>query len=92
MDTPTADPDIVLEEQRSGYWRYRHLVTGERWEMFGYCDMRGDCLIGMTWNGVTIRDHEHLREVAGGKRWMSNLDVPVRPEFHGCCPITGRYL
>ena len=45
MVIPTADPGIVIEEQREGYVRYRR-DDGYRWEVHGICDQRGDCLIG----------------------------------------------
>lgn len=88
----TADPNILIEEQRSGYVRYRHTLTGRRWEVHGECDRRGDCLIGAVIETpagpVQIEDHAHLEQLAaelGRERIDSELDVPVAPEFRGCC-------
>jgi hypothetical protein len=42
---------------------------------------------------VQIRDHAHLAELRarlGRERIDSELDVPVTPEFRGCCPF--RYV
>lgn len=94
MLKPTADPTVFIEEQRDGYVRYR-ATDGRRWEITGHCDRRGDCLIGAVIEGVQIRDHEHLEQYAkelGRHRIDSELDVPVTPEFEGCCPLKGRYL
>lgn len=87
----TSDPNVVIEAQYPGYTRYRNLLSGRRWEVRGFCDRRGDCLIGSTIEGEFIRDHEHLRELClrlGKNRIDSNLDVPITPEFKGCCPFT----
>jgi hypothetical protein len=84
---PTADPTVFIEEQREGYVRYRN-TDGRRWEVHGTCDRRGDCLIGAVIDGVEIRDHAHLKEIADKKspaRIDSELDVPVTPEFNTCC-------
>jgi hypothetical protein len=85
---PTADPTILIEEHRLGYVRYRN-TEGRRWEVHGLCDQRGNCLIGAVIDGVIVRDHAHLTEIAARKsgRVDSELDVPVTPEFHGCCPF-----
>lgn len=88
----TADPFIVIEEQRKGYVRYRH-ADGRRWEIWGECDKRGDCAIGSvvdTPDGpVEIRDHQHLRELSAklgrGTRIQTQLDVPIGPDATGCC-------
>jgi hypothetical protein len=95
MDTPTADPYVVIEEQSPGYIRYRNTLTNERWEMYGTCDRRGDCLIGSIIDGETVRDHDHLAEmvrVRGKERIDSELDVPITPGFKDCCPFVGRWL
>lgn len=74
---PTADPDVLIEEERVGYIRYR-AADGRRWEIEGICDYRGACLVGAV---------DPLLGLRG-----SRLDVPVTPEFTGCCPLRGRYL
>jgi len=90
---PTADPDVWIEECRDGHVRYRRR-DGRRWEVWGKCDRRGDCLIGaviQTPDGpVIVRDHAHIEELKillGRGRIDSELDVPVTPEFDGCCPF-----
>lgn len=94
----TADPFIFMEEVRDGYTRYRMVdgtgVAIRRWEVFGKCDKRGNCLIGSIIDGEQVRDHEHLAEIQASKpgRVDSELDVPVTPEFKGCCPFTYREL
>lgn len=93
---PTADPDILIEEQRVGYVRYRR-SDGARWEVFGVCDYRGDCAIGAvidTPDGpVEIRDHAHLRQLAKhlnrGRHIQSELDVPIGPNPVNCCDVPG---
>lgn len=90
---PTADPDVLLEERRDGYWRYRRISNGERWEVRGVCDRRGHCLVGATLHGEFIRDLEHLSNLCarlGVLRPDSDLDVPVTTSFKGCCPF--RYV
>jgi hypothetical protein len=88
---PTSDPTVFIEEQRPGYVRYRR-TDGRRWVVRGFCDRRGDCLIGavveIDGKPVMIEDHEHLaklREQAGKERIDSEIDVPVTPEFDTCC-------
>ena len=84
---PTADPTVFIEEQRSGYVRYRQ-ADGRRWVVRGTCDRRGDCLLGAVIEGEVVEDHEHLaelRERLGRDRIDSELDVPVTPEFKTCC-------
>lgn len=68
----TTDPSVVIEEQRAGYVRYRN-TDGRRWEVFGVCDMRGHCLVGA------------VNPPLGPPG--TRLDVPVTPEFEGCCPF-----
>jgi hypothetical protein len=95
MTIPTSDPGVVIEEQRPGYVRYRRLADGRRWEIEGACDRRGWCLVGAVIDGMQIRDLDHLAQMVAEKgvdRIDSELDVPVTPEFTGCCPLTGRWL
>lgn len=75
--TPTADPYVFIEAEREGYVRYQAL-DGRRWEIEGVCDYRGDCLVGAV-------------DPLLGRR-ETRLDVPVTPEFKGCCPLVGRWL
>ena len=72
--TPTIDNDVFIEEQSRGYIRYQS-IEGRRWEVYGTCDYRGDCMVGAIepWP-------PKLRE--------NRLDIPVTPEFIGCCPFT----
>lgn len=75
--TPTVDPSVVIEEEHPGYVRYRR-DDGVRWEVRGVCDYRGDCLVGSVDPLLGPREQR--------------LDVPVTPEFNGCCPLEGCYL
>jgi len=76
----TADPTVWAEELRPGYARYRN-KDGRRWEVHGICDRRGDCMIGAVLpDGTVIESVDQILE--------SVLDVPVTPEFAGCCPFT----
>lgn len=82
--SPTCDPGVWIEEQRTGYVRYQNAV-GRRWEVHGVCDRRATCMIGAVIDGVEITTAEHAAEVAAG---YAGLDCPVTPEFTGCCPFT----
>lgn len=96
IGTPTSDPTVWIEEQRDGYVRYRN-ADGRRWEVHGVCDRRGDCLIGaviehprLKGGQVVVEDHAHLGRLCrylGRDRIDSEMDVPVTPEFQGCCPF-----
>jgi hypothetical protein len=93
-DAPTADPDVVIEAKRSGYVRYRNTRTGRRWEVSGTCDRRGDCLIGAVIPGfgqiTSYGDIEAAKQQLGVKRLVSEMDVPVTPEFvDTCCAAAG---
>lgn len=86
-ETATADPAVVIEEQRDGYVRYRN-IEGRRWEVHGTCDRRGDCLIGTWVEGELVEDHAHLERIkrrVGKDRLVSEMDTPVTPEFDTCC-------
>lgn len=93
----THDPDVVVEHREPpdghghhGMVRYRRLSDGRRWEVHGHCDYRGNCLIGADIDGEIVRDHAHLEEIRRRKdvdRLISEMDVPVTPEFGGCCPF-----
>lgn len=92
--TPTATWDTFIEEQREGYCRYWNL-DGRRWEVHGFCDRRGDCLIGVVVEGFEGKgrggwinsktDLKRARRELGRERVDSELDVPVTPEFDTCC-------
>lgn len=70
----TADPSVVIEEQRPAYVRYRRPVDGARWEVWGVCDLRGDCLVGS------------VNPLLGPP--SERLDVPIGPNYDGsCCPL-----
>lgn len=88
--TPTYDPNIVIEEQQPGRVVYRRLSDGRRWVVNGFCDRRGDCLIGLVEpvTGEQIRDHAHIEDLKrrlGAERLVSLMDTPVTPEFDMCC-------
>lgn len=81
----TSDKDIVIEEQRDGYWRYQQMPTGRRWEVYGVCDKRGNCLVGAVIDGVEVTSLDHAHTLATE---YTGLDSPVMPEFSGCCDFT----
>ena len=87
---PTADPDCEIEAQSPGVVRYVQR-DGRRWEVHGICDRRGDCLIGAYIEGFgVIATHADIPRACaqlGLDRPDSLLDVPVTPEFSGCCPF-----
>lgn len=90
---PTSDTHIMIEERSSGYVRYR-ADDGRRWEVRGECIKLGYCLIGaliQTPDGlveIESLDHlEQLKQELGRERIDSELDVPVGPDFEGCCPL-----
>jgi hypothetical protein len=86
---PTVDPYVVIEEQYDGYVRYRRITDGRRWEVFGTCDHRGDCMVGAVVDGIQIQSVQHLNQlIADGTISMTEMDTPVTPEFRGCCPFT----
>jgi hypothetical protein len=87
---PTTDPFVVIEEQGDDWVRYHNTVNGRRWEVHGVCDRRGDCLIGAVIHNEVVRDKAHLEELTAryGERPDSYMDVPVTPEFSGCCPFS----
>jgi hypothetical protein len=84
----TADPTVVIEDERPGYVRYRR-DDGRRWEVRGACDRRGDCLVGAVIDGVFVPTRERAHELALA---YQGLDSPVLPGFSGCCPLKGTWL
>lgn len=77
----TCDPDILIEEQRLAYIRYRH-ADGRRWAVHGVCDHRRVCVVGAVVDGVLIETVEQARSLP-----TPELDCPVGPGFKGCCPL-----
>ena len=86
--TPTIDPHVFIEAQRPGYVRYR-ADDGRRWKVEGVCDHRGDCLVGAVIDGTTVETIEQARALAEA---YFGTDVPVTPDFSGCCDLRGRWL
>lgn len=91
---PTSDRTVWIEEKRPGYTRYIN-QDGRRWEVHGECIRLGYCLIGArieTPQGPEeVRSLGHLKELQrrlGKYRIDSEMDVPVTPEFTGCCEFT----
>ena len=80
----TADLDVVLEERREGYWRYRRISDGLRWEVRGHCDKRGDCLVGAWIDGEYVGTIERAYELAMA---YDGPDSPITAGFEGCCPL-----
>lgn len=78
----TAVGNVWLEaSSNSNYWRYVN-HRGERWEVHGTCDKRGNCLIGAVLDGEEIKTIERARELALA---YEGLDWPVYYDFSGCC-------
>ena len=85
----TADPEVVIESRKGDEIVYRR-SDGLRWKVKGVCDRRGDCMIGaVVLDGVVIKDKKHLAQLVKkhGTRIDSLMDVPVGPNFSGCCPF-----
>jgi hypothetical protein len=81
---PTAEPGVLIEERAPGYVRYIREVTGERWEVHGVCDHRGDCLLGAVIDGELVTTKRRAKELAES---YAGPDVPVTEGFEGCCPL-----
>lgn len=79
----TCDPDILIEEQRPGYVRYRH-SNGWRWEVHGVCDRRAHCVVGMLIGGKLVETLDEAKALADA---YAGPDCPVLPGFKGCCPL-----
>lgn len=75
--TPTHDPSVFIEEEGAvggePYTQYRCAPTGRRWRVIGRCARLGRCIVGAV-------------DVPPGDR-PDRLDIPVTPEFAGCCPF-----
>lgn len=86
----TCDPDIIIEEEREGYVRYRH-SDGRQWEVYGKCVRLGNCLIGAVIEDFGLieshEDIERAKKKLGRERIDTEMDVPVGPGFTGCCPL-----
>lgn len=85
---PTSEPDVQMEEIRPGLVRYFR-DDGTSWEISGICDHRANCLVGAVIDGELIETIERARELADA---YTGPDVPVTPDFRGCCPLTGKWL
>lgn len=95
--TPTADPDVFIEERLPGYVRYNNVVDGRRWEVHGACTRLGLCMVGAVVDypggSIEIESVAHLNKLTrqfGHERLDSELDVPITPGFSGCCEF--RYV
>ena len=77
----TLDPDVVIEERSPGYVRYRNVISGRHWEVFGTCIWTDPETWGPCGDGTTD-------PVPGPPE--GRLDIPVTPDFTGCCPF--RYV
>lgn len=76
------DPNVVIEEQREGYVRYRRDNDGKRWEVYGICDDNRACMVGAVVDGVYIENIEQARALP-----KPDLDCPVFLGFSDCCPL-----
>ena len=86
----TQDPDVVIEERRQGYIRYRSLSTGRRWEVIGECVGLAHCIVGAIVDGKEIETLEEARKI--WREYDFPLDSPITPEFTGCCEFEFREL
>lgn len=90
----TADPTVFIEARGGDWTRYRRTTDGRRWEVHGACDRRGDCLVGayIAKEGRVMRDKKDVEatslKYALSGRLDAEEDVPVTPEFRGCCPFS----
>lgn len=81
MTEATSDSHVRIEEQQTGYVRYRS-DNGRRWEVMGECDGNRACMVGAVVDGVLIETVEQARALP-----TPELDCPVGPGFHGCCDL-----
>lgn len=89
----TGDPHIFIEDEQPGYVRYRHVVTGRRWEVNGECTGVATCIVGATLpSGEYVETIERARRVWRELREQRVPDCPVTPEFEGCCDFQFREL
>ncbi len=77
----TLDPHILIEEQRTGYVRYRG-DDGRRWEVHGVCDGNRACMVGAVVGGMLVETIEQAQALSAPV-----LDCPVGPGFEGCCDL-----
>lgn len=82
MDKQTIDPFVVIEDQQKDYIRYRNIETGKRWEVYGICDHRRDCLVGAIIDGILIETIKQAKSLP-----KPDLDCPVGSGFTHCCPL-----
>jgi hypothetical protein len=83
--TPTFDASVCIEDRRPGYIRYVQ-TSGRRWEVFGECVKLGYCMVGGIFDGVKLLT---LDDAIGFiETHPFDLDVPITPQFSGCCPFT----
>lgn len=84
---PTADSTVFIEDRRPGYIRYVQ-TSGRHWEVFGECVKLGYCMIG----AVVGDPPAELANLDAAQTFVEanpfQLDVPVTPEFNGCCSFT----
>jgi len=90
----TRDPNIVIVERSPGLVEYL-TNSGERWRIYGTCNLCGACEVGgrdteIVFTGTAIGDPNACYNIEGENR----LDVPVRPEISEIpeCVLTGEYL
>jgi hypothetical protein len=85
MGFPTQDPHVLIEEQRTGYVRYRR-DDGYRWEAYGECIGLAHCIVGAVIDGVEVQTLKEATEIWGTRDF--GADCPILPGFDGCCPFT----
>lgn len=87
------DPEVEIEARGEDWIIYRR-TDGLRWKVTGKCDRRGHCWVGgemPTPSGPHfVKSVEDYQEAISslGEDWLARQpDVPVGPNFTGCCPF-----
>lgn len=86
---PTCGPHTFIEAERPGYIRYWRDFDNRRWEIHGYCDNRGECMVGAVLDGETITCEADITRLIQEGRIDGSLDMPVFPEQKNCCLKAG---
>ncbi len=83
MTIPTIDPDVMIEEQRPGYVRYRNVVEGRRWEVFGTCQWVDPLRWGPCGEGAVDKP---------GGAPSTRPDIPSTPDLRCSLCVDGGHL
>ena len=74
----TQDPYVIIIHRGEQHLIYYNVETDEQWLVYGNCTLKGYCIEGAV--------NPDLRP------YVERLDIPVRPDFRGCCDLRGEYL